>query len=509
MTIKSFIIYLRFILILILFFSFETIAAYNLTKEEIKALKLPIVEINTINHEEPTCDYVKGPEGSLGQSITNATKVPGSVRVENPNGEIIYESSNYVKDESGMTIKIRGNGTAYSSQKPYKIKLQKKGDLLGRNDKNFNDKNWVLIKDGDFKQYIGLNVSKLIGEEWTPQGMHVNVIFNGDYRGMYLLLESIERNEKCRIDVSNTGFIIEHDAYWWNENGEYILSQFYPYLSYTFKYPDFEDLSEDQLECVTEVVQKYENALANGTYNGIIDIDSYVKWILAHDILGTDDGAGSNMYISKYDNSSETLLKVGPLWDFDAIMLTPEDWSKIHAWTSRFQSFFTIFNSPYLKKYITFWEENGEKIINSLIDLTKGFTDNETWEAINLSLDATNKRWNVSHKSLDKLSPTYSQWFDDRLKWLNSKIAEYKNMTGPDGDDSNNIKDILNDNKNYTIIKNGIIPLNSNSEIRIYNINGQEILKASSLKNHAIIIPTPGIYIIHYDNNIFKLSVRN
>ena len=69
---------------------------------------LPVLRIETIGHEEPTCDYVSAPEGCWGKSIMNATKVPGRIQLIDSTG-ILYDSGNYMNDNSGMTIRIRGN----------------------------------------------------------------------------------------------------------------------------------------------------------------------------------------------------------------------------------------------------------------------------------------------------------------------------------------------------------------------------------------------------------------
>jgi hypothetical protein len=106
------------------------------TETEIDILKealeygLPVIVVNTVNDEEPTAEPINHPEGCLGTGITNATKVPGRVRiyfsgdVENPD----FDSGEYEEGQSGMTFKIRGNSSANSSKKPFKIKLQKKAD---------------------------------------------------------------------------------------------------------------------------------------------------------------------------------------------------------------------------------------------------------------------------------------------------------------------------------------------------------------------------------------------
>ena len=111
--------------------------------------------------------------------------------------------------------------------------------MLCRGNNLFRDKNWLLLRADNLNTVIGFKVSEILNMQWTPGYQFVNVIFNDDYRGLYLLTEAVERNTDCRIDVDkSTGFIAEFDAYWWNEDF-YIPSGLYsPELSYTFKYPD-------------------------------------------------------------------------------------------------------------------------------------------------------------------------------------------------------------------------------------------------------------------------------
>ena len=111
---------------------------------DIIRLGLPLLYIETVDSEEPTCEYVSAPSGCMGMTIRNATKVPGRItmyqRIEGLDS-VVYDSGDYEKDVSGMTIKIRGNTSAYADKKPYKIKLQKKKDMLMRGDEaKFKDK---------------------------------------------------------------------------------------------------------------------------------------------------------------------------------------------------------------------------------------------------------------------------------------------------------------------------------------------------------------------------------
>ena len=109
--------------------------------------EIPTVQVMTVNGEIPTCDLVTAPEGCMGQSINNATKIGARMTIVK-NDEILYDSGDYEEDINGITIKIRGNSSAWKDKRGYKIKLQQATDLLlrGRVD-TYRDKDWLLIND--------------------------------------------------------------------------------------------------------------------------------------------------------------------------------------------------------------------------------------------------------------------------------------------------------------------------------------------------------------------------
>ena len=146
---------------------------------------LPVVQIDTVDSEEPTADQVSPPAGCYGAGLKNATKVPARMRLHNA-GTIVYDSGEYVKKESGLTIKLRGNTSAYGAKKPYKLKLQKKADLLStlnnRSDSKYQDKDWILLKDGtSLNTFVGMSVADIAGTSWTPEFAYVNVVINGEF----------------------------------------------------------------------------------------------------------------------------------------------------------------------------------------------------------------------------------------------------------------------------------------------------------------------------------------
>jgi hypothetical protein len=102
----------------------------------------------------------------LESGIRNATKVPGRIVIETLDNGIIFDSGEYVDKESGMTVKVRGNTSArYNPKKPYKIKLQKKGDMLCSGNSLLKDKNWLLQRTDNMNTVIGLKANELLKED--------------------------------------------------------------------------------------------------------------------------------------------------------------------------------------------------------------------------------------------------------------------------------------------------------------------------------------------------------
>ena len=422
----------------LLLFCLNIKAQTDFSFENISKIGLPVVSVITLNGEEPICDYVTHPEGSMGESITNATKVPCRIIITK-NQNILFDSGDYEKNVSGATIKINGNTGAYHDNKPYKIKLQVKEDLLLRGDKKYKDKEWRLLKDArTLNTMIGLKMNELIGMPWTPSYMPCNVFINNDYRGCYLLIESVKRNSDSRLNVDeNTGFIIERDPYWWNESIYFSTDYFNMSNGYrwTWKYPDEDDVTEEITEYVQSSINQAEKSIKEGNYEQYIDVNSFVSWILAHDILGTWDSGGSNLYLMRYDNNS--LLQMANMWDFDTIFwMNKDSFSRYHteSYDYYFPLLFNNVNTTFLYAYINKWNKIKDIIPQQIIDFIKEFADSEEGKALQLSREYYTKRWNKELTTVSEDVEKVTDWFNNHLPWLDTTI---NNMSKPTGISTN------------------------------------------------------------------------
>ena len=145
----------------------------NFDIDSLRRIGLPVIIVNTVNQEFPTCDYVTSPEGSFGQSITNNNKVACQIIIIQEQ-DTLYNSGEYKKGSSGATIKINGNTSAYwFDNKPYKIKLEKKADLLLRHDDKYEDKEHTPAESISYPSMISYGASgvaediKSKGKKWA------------------------------------------------------------------------------------------------------------------------------------------------------------------------------------------------------------------------------------------------------------------------------------------------------------------------------------------------------
>lgn len=402
----------------------------------IKSTAFPRLEINTENNIFPNCDYVSHPAGCIGAGTTNKQNSQCVIKLYDSDNTLKYESDGGSGSYLGAKIKVRGNTSAYSEKKPYKIKLKNNCDLLSyllpnRTDKSYADKNWVLLKGGQYiNQVIGSSVSKLVGMDYTPEFSYVILYLNGDYRGLYILCESVDKGngegeEQARCAVSDGGYVIEMDAYWWNED-LYFSTPYTErkYCRWTFKYPDSDGITNVSAEYlyIKDYISQFDNAIMSGdeSYKQYIDLQSFAKWLVAHDILGTLDAGGSNMYVTKFDNTDGSVLRMGPLWDFDSIMAITKvnDWADIRKWNFFYYQLL-VNDNEFMSVYADIFDSIKDSVLETILN-SIDTTFSEHYENL---IQFENVRWKGNGRSFSELKASALSWFERHLEWLTANIA--------------------------------------------------------------------------------------
>ena len=172
----------------------EDLDVQGVTDEELSsvqimmAAELPTIYLNSSNREEEGRDFVE-------TAKTNITT--GTMKMVSNEGNIVY-------DGDLTQIKARGNSTfLHAKKKSCQIKLDKKSDLLEKGEKV---KTWVLlagyydatkIHDKTMKDLAAsLDMPYVASCNW------VNLYYDGDYRGVYLLGEKNQVN-KTSVNIAD------------------------------------------------------------------------------------------------------------------------------------------------------------------------------------------------------------------------------------------------------------------------------------------------------------------
>ena len=370
------------------------------------------------------------------------------VYIETDGGQTIASKETYIHAKMTIvhanhtyynTIRIRGRGNATwrdYPKKPYKLKLDSKGDLLDMG----KDKDWVLLANYCDKTLmrtsIAFKLSELLGFPWTPKAKFVELVLNGEYMGNYQLVESIKQDEK-RVNIPETGFIIERDGYYLQEPKWFTTPRGY---GYSFKNPDMDDLTETQYDYIRNHVNEFETVLDSESfkdpehgYSKYINIESFARWFLLQQMIANID---TNPYMIKEDMTDHSKLSMGPVWDFE--------WSLGIGWYDgsrpRPPEYFVCYTDFYFHKLLQdavfaakvkqMWETCHSSITS---DILQHIVDvqNEIMQSQELNF----KRWDILNTrvsvggiplgSFEKEVECDRQFFINHMNWLGSVINNF------------------------------------------------------------------------------------
>lgn len=229
----------------------------------------------------------------------------------------------------GLSIRGRGNSTWGYEKKPYNLKLDKKQAIMGMP----KHKRWCLLANYMDRTLLRNRVAYRLAEytslAWTPRCEFVELILNGEHLGQYLLAEHIKVDEN-RVNITEMettdnsgdavtgGYLLELDFHYdniWQWKGA-------SGTPFAVKYPDEEDLTEQQFAWIKSHIAEVESVLYGSNFadkqNGYakyIDPQSFVDYWLIYELCVNHElGNPGSVYLSK-DRGGK--LVAGPVWDFD------------------------------------------------------------------------------------------------------------------------------------------------------------------------------------------------
>lgn len=463
--------------------------------------------------------------------LTSSNSAQGRDWVDKSKQNIATGSMSMVSADGGSIysgelkqIKARGNSTfTYTDKKSYQIKLNTASDLLGNQEQV---KTWVLLASyfdaTQMHDKLMKDLATKLGLAYTASCNWVNLYYDGEYRGVYLLSEknSVGAASVAITDMEEAykaqnpsygdnmstglsqnaygqqfqytkglqepanitgGYLIELNHNMWDEASGFKTRQG---VAFNVKSPEW--CGEAAMRYISEYYQDFEDAVyatdKTGAYTGYnastgkyfydyVDMDSLVKVFLLQELSLNCDGFISSVYFYK---DADGKMFAGPIWDQDMTFGT--GWTKTNAANIEdyhylakaliqipaFKTAVVEYYSSTFAPAVREWLGNNGTIAHQYNLLKDSAAMNyKLWDFIRIGdPKAAGHIWQGA--SYESVVADMTSWIDARLSVMDKRFAQQTTLVGDvNGDGDVDIFDV------YTLSRylagyevEGIIPAN-------------------------------------------------
>ena len=261
-------------------------------------------------------------------------------------------------------IEFRGSSSQMFPKKPYGFELRdeqgegKEVALLGMP----KEEDWILFASYNEKSLmhnaLAMKMARDLGM-YASRTQHVEVVINGRYEGVYLLMEKIKRvagrlniakmsNKDNSGDALTGGYIFKIDkptggsAGWASKVPSPTRNA---RIQYLYEYPDFDEITAQQRDYLIAKVDSAEAAL-NGPnfrdtqtgYRRYYDGLSFARIFLMNEVSRNVDGYRISTFFHKDRDSKGGKIKAGPAWDYDLAFANADycDGFQYYGWSYLF-----------------------------------------------------------------------------------------------------------------------------------------------------------------------------
>jgi subtilisin-like proprotein convertase family protein len=289
---------------------------------------LPIVSINT-----------------FGANIPDEPKIQAFMGIiYNGPGVRNYLTDPFNNYRNNIGIELRGSSSMSFPQKAYGFETRDVAGLvmdtvlLGMP----SEHDWILYAPYDDKtcmrNVLSYDIANKTGH-YASRTKFCELVINGQYKGIYILMEKVKRDNN-RVDISKLtaadttgdaltgGYIVKIDKItgsagaggWYSSFPSITGSSVY----FQYSYPSQSDLMLPQSNYIKTHIDTFETVLnssyfAHPTlgYRKFIDVGSFIDYFILNEISKNVDGYRLSSYMYKEKDSQGGKLFAGPAWDYN------------------------------------------------------------------------------------------------------------------------------------------------------------------------------------------------
>ncbi len=447
----------EFLLFIVLVFSANQIGA----QVNFESSDLPIVIIDTQGDDIPDEPKVMAQMGIIYNGV----------------GELNYVSDPFNEYDGWIGIELRGSSSQeFFDKKSFAVETRNEDtsnnnvSLLGMPEEN----DWVLYGPYSDKSLVrNVLAYHLAGlaMDYAPRTRFCELMINGSYRGVYVLMEKIKR-DKNRVDIDKFevedvegdeltgGYIIKIDKENGSQNDGW-FSQYPPQdgawqtTYFQLHYPKPDDIQAVQRNYIQTYIDSFDELMHSSDYadslsgyRNYIDINTFVDFMLVNEMCKNVDAYRLSTFLYKDKDSVDPRIKMGPVWDFNLgfgnvdfcagpapqgwvfnyNQICPDDYWIIHFWWKK------MMRDPV---YVDVLKSRWVELRNSV------YTDQKVCAYIDsLSMVVENgadrnfDRWNILNEyvwpnsfvggSYDQEVGFVKEWLLDRMAWMDQKLEDYE-----------------------------------------------------------------------------------
>jgi spore coat protein CotH len=417
---------------------------------------LPIVIINTdVN-----------PNTGRPKEIQDEPKVPATMKIIfRPDG-----SRNYLTDQNNpdflnyngrIGIEIRGSSSQSLPKKAYGLTTRKEDNVTNNNVSILGmpgENDWILnsiaYDPSLIRNYLSYDLARSMGN-YAARGEYCEVMINGDYKGLYIFMEKLKIDDD-RINIvkmTNTdntvpsltgGYVTKADKTTGGDPVAWTMQSYTGTTSYLHDNPKPNEITTQQNNYIRNQFTSLQNAataqnasITNG-YPSIIDVPSFIDYILISELASNADSYQYSTYFHKDRNGK---LRAGPIWDYDLtygndLFHWGFDRSHTNVWQfdngdntgSKFWK--DLYNNPTFKCYLTKrWKEltatDGPLNYYDVAEKMEQFS-----KLTSEAMVRENKRWGTIPNQSGEITKM-KEWIQARINWINTRLTSFTACSNP------------------------------------------------------------------------------
>ena len=399
-----------------------------------------------------------------GVNIPDEPKVLGTMKIIwHQDGSRNYltdiDNPEFLNYDGRIGIERRGSTSQeLFNKKPYAFETREDDNVTNNNVSLLGlpaENDWILnslaFDQTGMRDVLSYELSNRLGQ-YASRSVYCEVIINGDYKGLYVLMEKI-KPDKERVNIEKMdqtcnnfpevtgGYITKADK----ANGDPIAWTMQSYGSgwwggasadFIHHYPNPSDITSAQNNYIHSVFTDLEreagrhNTVISSGIPSIIDIPSFIDFMMIAEFASNVDVYTFSTFFHK-DRMGK--LRAGPVWDYNLSFGYDAfgNRSKYDVWQFNNQDnngpkfFKDLFDTDLFRCYFAKrWFELTEPGQPLNYDFVCSRID-EIDEEISEAVARDNQRWNQMNQHAQYVN-NMKTWIQQRINWLNNNIGSYQ-----------------------------------------------------------------------------------